>query len=142
MKVSTILDQKGHSVVTVPPEATVDVLADVLAKHNIGAVVVSADGISVDGIVSERDVVRAIATLGADIVDARIDAIMTPAVAVCDAADSTDDLMLTMTERRIRHVPVVADEKLDGIVSIGDVVRVTVAQLEEDKATLLGYITQ
>lgn len=142
MKVSTILDQKGRTVVTVPPDASVAALADVLAQHNIGAVVVSADGVSVEGIVSERDVVRAIAARGVDAVEARIDAIMTPAVAVCEAGDSTDDLMLTMTERRIRHVPVVIDDKLDGIVSIGDVVRVTVAQLEEDKATLLGYITQ
>ncbi len=141
MKVSSILTHKGTDVVTVTPETTVPELARILSEHNIGAVVVSSDGEAVEGIVSERDVVRAIAA-SAEVLTWRVSQIQTEVVEVCEPGDRTAELMSTMTERRIRHIPVVTESKLAGIISIGDVVRVQVAQLEEDKATLLGYITQ
>lgn len=141
MKVKSILAEKGTFVATIAPDATVRELCDLLTEHNIGAAVVSPDGTTVVGIASERDVVRSVARQGAVALDGPVSALMTEVVAVCEPGNSTDDLMVTMTARRIRHVPVVADDALTGIISIGDVVRVTVAELQEEKATLLGYIT-
>lgn len=141
MKVSKILAEKGTFVATVSPQDTVQELCKVLSQHKIGAVVVSDDGEHVVGIASERDVIRSIAIDGAGVLDEPVQSIMTDAVAVCEKDNNTDDLMLTMTERRIRHVPVLEGESLAGIISIGDVVRVTVAELQDEKATLLGYIT-
>ncbi len=141
MKVKSILAEKGSFVATISPDATVTELCALLTEHNIGAAVVSPDGSEVVGIASERDVVRAIAANGREVLDAPVSNVMTGVVAVCEPGNSTDDLMVTMTERRIRHVPVVEAEGLSGIISIGDVVRVTVAELQEEKATLLGYIT-
>lgn len=141
MKVKSILAEKGSFVATISPDATVTELCALLTEHNIGAAVVSPDGSEVVGIASERDVVRAIAKRGAEVLAAPVSDLMTGVVAVCEPDNSTDDLMVTMTERRIRHVPVLKDDSLNGIVSIGDVVRITVAELQEEKATLLGYIT-
>jgi len=141
MRVSSILSDKGSFVATVSPADSVAHLCAVLSEHGIGAAVVTGDGTDVVGIASERDVVRAIAREGAGVLEGPVAEIMTEAVAVCELDNNTDDLMLTMTERRIRHVPVLVDEELAGIISIGDVVRVTVAELQEEKATLLGYIT-
>lgn len=141
MRVSSILSDKGSFVATVSPEDSVAELCAVLSEHGIGAAVVTSDGTDVAGIASERDVVRAIARDGASVLQSPVSQIMTDAVAVCELDNNTDDLMLTMTERRIRHVPVMVDDTLSGIISIGDVVRVTVAELQEEKATLLGYIT-
>lgn len=141
MKVKSILAEKGTFVATISPDASVTDLCAMLTEHNIGAVVVSADGQTVDGIASERDVVRSIAQRGANVLDGPVSSVMTDVVAVCEPTHSTDDLMVTMTARRIRHVPVVEEDSLNGIISIGDVVRVTVAELQEEKATLLGYIT-
>lgn len=141
MKVKSILAEKGSFVATISPDAMVTELCSLLTEHNIGAAVVSPDGSAVVGIASERDVVRAIADRGAEVLAAPVSALMTGVVAVCEPDNSTDDLMVTMTERRIRHLPVLKDDALDGIVSIGDVVRITVAELQEEKATLLGYIT-
>lgn len=141
MKVKSILAEKGTFVATIAPDASVTELCALLTEHNIGAAVVSADGTTVAGIASERDVVRAVARAGASALDGPVSGVMTEVVAVCEPDNSTDDLMVTMTARRIRHVPVVDEESLTGIISIGDVVRVTVAELQEEKATLLGYIT-
>jgi CBS domain-containing protein len=141
MKVQSIIAEKGTFVATIAPEASVLELCALLTEHNIGAAVVSPDGSSVIGIASERDVVRAVARHGASVLEGPVSGLMTEVVAVCEPANSTDDLMVTMTERRIRHLPVVSDDALSGIISIGDVVRVTVAELQEEKATLLGYIT-
>lgn len=141
MKVKSILAEKGTFVATVAPDATVTQLCALLTQHNIGAAVVAPDGGAVVGIASERDVVRAIANRGPGILTAEVREIMTDIVAICEPDNSSADLMATMTERRIRHVPVYSDDALVGIVSIGDVVRVTVEELEEEKATLLGYIT-
>jgi CBS domain-containing protein len=140
MKVKRVLAQKGTYVVTASPELSVAQLCVVLAEHNIGAAVVK-DGDDVVGIASERDVVRAVSESGPDVLHQPVSAIMTDIVAVCEPDNSTDDLMVTMTARRIRHVPVIEEGELHGIVSIGDVVRVAMQELEDEKAMLLGYIT-
>ena len=129
MRISDVLSSKsGGQVVTIPPDATVRDLLGLLARHNIGAVVVSDDGSAVDGIVSERDVVR---RLHEDdtILDGPVSAIMTREVATTEPHTPVDDLRVVMTERRIRHVPVVADGRLVGIISIGDVVKAAMDQL-------------
>lgn len=141
MKVKSVLDQKGTFVATIDPEASVVDLCALLSKHNIGAVVVSPDGKHVVGIASERDVVRALAREGSSVMDKRVADLMTDIVASCEPDNNTDDIMVTMTARRVRHVPVLSNEELVGIISIGDVVRVTMQELEDEKATLLGYIT-
>jgi CBS domain-containing protein len=140
MRVSDVLAHKGHDVVTVRPEATCRELLALLALHNIGAVVVSSDGIAVTGIASERDVVRHLNERGAAILDAQVSQIATLVVATCGPDDSLDDLRETMTLRRIRHIPVVSDGRLIGIVSIGDVVKSTISQLEDEKKHLIDYL--
>jgi len=131
--------KQNRDVVTVHPDATVHELVALLAQHNIGALVVSHDGSSVDGIVSERDVVR---RLGQDesVLDAQVSSIMSADVATCDGHQSTDDLMALMTARRFRHVPVVEDDRLVGIVSIGDVVKSRMADLEFERDQLDSYV--
>ena len=131
--------KQSRDVVTVHPDATVHELVALLAQHNIGALVVSHDGSSVDGIVSERDVVR---RLGQDesVLDAQVSSIMSADVATCDGHQSTDDLMALMTARRFRHVPVVEDDRLVGIVSIGDVVKSRMADLEFERDQLDSYV--
>jgi CBS domain-containing protein len=140
MRINEVLAAKqSRDVVTVHPDATVHELVALLAQHNIGALVVSHDGSSVDGIVSERDVVR---RLGQDesVLDAQVSSIMSVDVATCDGHQSTDDLMALMTARRFRHVPVVEDERLVGIVSIGDVVKSRMADLEFERDQLDSYV--
>jgi CBS domain-containing protein len=142
MRISDVLSSKtGGPVVTIPPDATVRDLLALLAEHNIGAVVVSEDGQAVDGIVSERDVVR---RLHADeaVLDGAVSAIMTREVATTDPHTPVDDLRVVMTERRIRHVPVVTDGKLTGIISIGDVVKSSLDQLRFERDQLDSYVHQ
>lgn len=142
MRVSDVLRSKGDVVATVPPETTVrDVVAG-LREHGVGAFVVSADGRTIDGIVSERDVVRRLATDGAEVLDQPVDAIMTRDVHTCSPAQPLDELNALMTNTRIRHLPVVTDGVLGGIVSIGDVVKARMHALEEDAQRLTDYITQ
>jgi CBS domain-containing protein len=139
--VSDLIKRKGSVVTCAPPGTTVAELLDLLAEHGIGAVVVSADGATVDGIVSERDVVRALRTAGAGLLDAPITDVMTADVAVSAPADTVEDMMRLMTERRIRHVPVVAaGGRLAGIISIGDVVKSRMDELEADRDQLITYI--
>ncbi|RRR98105.1 CBS domain-containing protein [Glycomyces terrestris] len=141
MRISDILRSKGSTVVTIRPEDSVRVLLARLAEHNVGALVVSADGSTVEGIVSERDVARGLHA-DPDVLDAPVSRIMTPEVHTRVLDDSIEDLMVLMTERRIRHVPVVtADGALTGIVSIGDVVKNRIGQLEFEKRQLEGYIS-
>lgn len=141
MHLSTILTAKGGSVVTIRPDDTVASLVALLAEHRIGAVVVSGDGSTIDGIVSERDVVRALADDTA-ITEHAVATIMTSTV-FCAPTDATvEDLMVLMTERRVRHIPVTdSGGALTGIVSIGDVVKARLGELESERAALLGYIT-
>lgn len=140
MRVSDILRFKGHDVVTLPPTATVQTLLDTLAEHNIGAAVVVDEDRDVVGIVSERDVVRA----ARDELtwEAPISTIMTTKVITCTEEEEVEHLARTMTERRIRHLPVVDEDGLVAIVSIGDMVRARLADLEAERDHLTDYIKQ
>ena len=140
MRINEVLAAKSIAeVVTVRPDATVRDLLAVLAEHNIGALVVSVDGSSVDGIVSERDVVRRMQQDEA-LWDSPVTAIMSSDVHTCRGQDSVEAVMALMTMRRIRHVPVVADGSLVGIVSIGDVVKSRMSQLEFERDQLDSYV--
>jgi CBS domain-containing protein len=139
--ISDVLKGKTTGVVTVPPECDVRGLLDVLAEHGIGAVVVSRDGRSVDGIVSERDVVRALAERGTGVLTEPVDGICTREVQTSTPQARVHELMQMMTDRRIRHVPIVVDGTLDGIVSIGDVVKHRMGELEAERSALSNYIT-
>ncbi|MBO3745307.1 CBS domain-containing protein [Streptosporangiaceae bacterium NEAU-GS5] len=140
MLISTILQSKGTSVATVRPDASVSELLAVLADLNIGAVVVSDDGIGISGIVSERDVVRKLRERGASILDDPVSSIMTAEVRTAAPDSNVEELRRTMTNHRIRHVPVVRDGRLVGIVSIGDVVKSAIEELETEKEALVGYL--
>ncbi|WUI03094.1 CBS domain-containing protein [Spirillospora sp. NBC_00431] len=140
MRIRDILRRKGDTVATVRPEATVRQLLAILAEHNIGAVVVSPDGTSISGIVSERDVVRRMHERGAVLLDRPVSDIMTTEVRSCGPGDKVEDLRRTMTEHRFRHVPVVEDGRLAGIVSIGDVVKSAIDELQSEREHLVGYI--
>ena len=141
MRISDVLRGKGASVVTVEPDTDVRTLLGVLAEHGIGAVVVSSDGRSIEGIVSERDIVRALAARGATVLSEQVSEIMTGEVQTCAPDAHIDELMRTMTQGRFRHVPVVVDGALAGIVSIGDVVKRRVDELESERDSLSRYIT-
>ncbi|MGH3500225.1 MAG: CBS domain-containing protein [Nocardioidaceae bacterium] len=140
MRINEVLQSKGDSVVTVPPETTVRDLVDLLRDHNIGAVVVSSGDRSVDGIVSERDVVRALAD-GVGVLDEPVSAIMTTQVWTVGPEESVHELAKLLTEHRVRHVPVVVDGVLQGIVSIGDVVKSRIGELEFERDQLSSYVT-
>ena len=129
MKVNDILRGKGNQVVTISPDSTVRELLALLAEHNVGALVVSTDGIAVAGIVSERDVVRSLHS-NPDAFSEPIRSIMTAEVHTSDPDTHIDDLMRLMTEERIRHIPVTVNDQLAGIVSIGDVVKHRLDELE------------
>ncbi|MFL6140248.1 MAG: CBS domain-containing protein [Labedaea sp.] len=141
MRISDVLRSKGSTVATVGPETSVGGLVAELARHNVGAMVV-VNGAAVVGIVSERDVVRQLNERGASLLDAPVSRIMTTSVFTCLPTDSVDSLAATMTERRIRHMPVVVDGELLGIVSIGDVVKSRIGELESDREQLESYIAR
>jgi len=141
MRISDVLRGKGTQVVTVTPDTKVRRLLAVLAEHGIGAVVVSRDGTSVEGIASERDIVRALAKRGAAVMSEEVTAIYTPQVHTVTPETSLEEVMRMMTERRVRHAPVVVDGGLRGIVSIGDVVKNRMDELETERAALTDYIT-
>jgi CBS domain-containing protein len=141
MRISDVLRVKGTQVVTVTPDTKVRHLLEVLAEHRIGAAVVSVDGASVDGIVSERDIVRALTRRGAAVMSEPVTAIYTADVRTVTPQTSLDDVMRMMTEYRVRHAPVVVDGDLRGIVSIGDVVKSRIDELETERAALTDYIT-
>ncbi len=141
MQVSVLLTGKGADVVTVGPDTTTEEVVAVLARHRIGAVVVSADGRAIDGVLSERDVVRALAADGAAALGRPAAELMTSTVVTCQPDTTVEELMATMTDRRIRHVPVVVDGALAGVVSIGDVVKDRIAALEHEAQALTDYIT-
>lgn len=140
MNVESILRTKGRGVATIGPDETVGAALDVLISRNIGALVVSKDGESVDGIISERDVVHALAERGADLLSLKIAEVMTQPVVTCDPADSIEQLMAEMTNRRFRHFPVVQDGRLCGIVSIGDVVKSRLDEVEYEARSLRSFI--
>ncbi|GGC61081.1 CBS domain-containing protein [Hoyosella rhizosphaerae] len=144
MRISDLLRNKGSEVATISGEATVADLLAMLAERNVGALVV-ADTSSqgkprLVGIVSERDIVRHLHRGGAAVLSARVADIMTTDVYSCVPEDHVDSLAETMTERRVRHMPVIVDDKLVGIVSIGDVVKSRISELESDRQHLESYI--
>jgi CBS domain-containing protein len=141
MRISDLLRSKGTAVATVSRETTVTELLRGLAEHNVGAMVVM-DPEGIAGIVSERDVVRRLNDRGPELLTMPVSEIMTKMVASCSPGDSVDHLSVLMTERRIRHVPVVVDGELAGIISIGDVVKSRMQELEKTQQHLEAYISQ
>jgi len=141
MRISDILRVKGNKVVTVTPGSDVTQLLTLLAEHRIGAVIVSADGSRVDGIVSERDVVRALAVRGAAVLAEPVSAIHTVQVRSVSPEAAVEEVERLMTEHRFRHVPVLEGGVLRGVVSIGDVVKHRIDELETERSSLEGYIT-
>ncbi|HUG83607.1 MAG TPA: CBS domain-containing protein [Euzebya sp.] len=140
--VESIIARKGGQVVTIRPVATLGQAASLLAEHNIGAVVVSADGRTVDGILSERDIVRRFARDdGIATASVSVESTMTREVHVAERTTTVDSLMATMTDHRVRHVPIVDEGTLIGIVSIGDVVKNRMDELETTAASLQQYVT-
>jgi CBS domain-containing protein len=141
MRISDVLRAKGQQVVTVSPDTVVSQLLAVLAEHSIGAVVVSPEGTTVEGIVSERDIVRALAKRGAAVLAEPVTAIHTAEVMTVSPEASLEEVEQLMTARRFRHVPVLVDGRLHGVISIGDVVKQRIDELESERSTLTGYIT-
>ncbi len=141
MRINDVLRGKGDLVVTVRPDATVSNLLDLLAEHRVGALVVSREGTDVAGIVSERDVVRQLQARGPSLLDEPVSTIMTVQVYTCGPEAQLEDLMVMMTERRIRHVPVLEGDRMAGIVSIGDVVKHRIGELQSERDHLTAYIS-
>jgi CBS domain-containing protein len=143
VNVRTILGAKGSGVVTIRDDMSVADAAMTLRDNGIGALIVSNDSQHIDGIVSERDIVRALANHGAGALGRPVSSVMSPDVVTCRAGDAVESLMVSMTERRIRHLPVVDDVGvLGGVISIGDVVKARLGQLEAENQQLYDYITQ
>lgn len=141
MHVHNVLKIKGSAVATIAPAASLTEATASLRDHGVGALVVSRDGRTIDGILSERDVVRALAAHGASTLGDEVASAMSTSVTTCREDDTIDQMMAMMTDRRIRHVPVVDDEGcLAGIISIGDVVKARVGQLEHENSQLHDYI--
>jgi CBS domain-containing protein len=139
MRIADVLRTKGSAVATVAPTATVTELIGELAAHNVGALPV-IDGGRLVGIVSERDVVRRLHAGGPGLLDARVADIMTTEVTTCTPTEDVTDLAAVMTSRRFRHLPVVVEGELTGIVSIGDLVKARIDLLESERAQLQSYI--
>jgi CBS domain-containing protein len=140
MNVETILRNKGNWVATIRSDASVAEAVDILNRERIGAIVVSDDGEAVDGILSERDIVIALGGHDDDLLSRPVGDIMTRAVIACDPSDSVGELMAEMTNRRIRHFPVVADGRLRGIVSIGDLVKSRLDEIEFEANSMRSFI--
>ena len=141
MHVEGILAAKGREVRTVAPDATVGEALRRMRDERVGALVVSADGATVAGIVSDRDVLYAIADRGVGALDEPVDTVMSTKVFTCSAGDRVGAIMATMTQRRIRHIPVVgADGRLVGIVSIGDVVKHRLDEIQGEADAMRDYI--
>lgn len=140
MQVAEILKHKGHDVATIEPSATVAAAVEALRQRGVGALVVTDDGVSIDGILSERDIVRGLGGPARTLLDQTVSSIMTAAVVTCSPNDRIESLMSMMTERRIRHLPVTVDGALRGIISIGDVVKHRLSELENEARLLEDYI--
>ncbi len=140
MQVRDVLRHKGRGVATVSPDVTVADLLSRLAENNVGAMVVTSESGSVRGIVSERDVVRALHRTGSDLLGQTVSSIMTTEVTTASLDDSVESLARIMTESRIRHLPVLEDGRLAGIVSIGDVVKNRLDEVEWEANNLRQFI--
>jgi CBS domain-containing protein len=140
MNVAAILRQKGRAVTTVGPSATLLEIAAKLSAKRIGAIVVVDPQGEVAGIISERDIIRALAAHGPDCLTSSVQEVMTKQVVTCQETDTLDELMAMMTARRFRHLPVLTDGALVGIISIGDVVKHHVAEVEMEATAMRDYI--
>lgn len=140
MTVRTILDEKGHEVQTIAPEATLREAAAMLATKRIGAIVVTDPECRVVGILSERDVVRVIGVDGPGRLEDAVSTVMTAKVVTCEGSETVHQIMESMTAGRFRHLPVVQEGKLVGIISIGDVVKHRVAEMERESHAMREYI--
>ena len=140
MLVSDILKTKGNNVVTVAPDTPVSAAVSTLAEKRIGCIVVTTDGGALAGILSERDVVRMLAEKGGDVLDEPVSALMTAKVVTCAPAQTIANVMEMMTTGRFRHVPVVEEGRLAGMISIGDVVKFRLEETEEEVRQLAAYV--
>ncbi len=142
MLVQQILTSKGGEggVISVTPDAKVADVAQLLSSKRIGTVVVSSDGNALDGILSERDIVRELGKRGAGCLNETVDGMMTSKLVTCTPQDTADGVLKMMTDGRFRHLPVVDDGKLIGLISIGDVVKARLAELSMEKDALQGMI--
>lgn len=141
MTAARILSRKQRDTITIKSSAKISEAIDLLSQNNIGAVVVSDDGRTVAGILSERDIVHGFRRSGAALLETNVRDIMTTSIQTCTMADPLRNLLAVMTERRVRHLPVVEDNELVGIVSIGDVVKLRLDDLVLEAEALRGYIT-
>jgi CBS domain-containing protein len=139
MKVSNVLEVKGTDVFTVRPEETINTLSHRLRALRVGAIIVSSDGSTLDGIISERDVAFGLAEHGADLLGMKVSDLMTRSVVTCTRDSSIADLMKQMTQRRIRHLPVVENGKLVGVISIGDIVKYRLAEMQAEADVMRDY---
>ncbi|HKF74441.1 MAG TPA: CBS domain-containing protein [Stellaceae bacterium] len=140
MNVDAILKVKGDAIVTIRPTATLADAVRLLCQKRIGALVVSANGTEPQGILSERDIVHGLGKEGAALLERRVEDLMTKTVVTCGPQDRVADLMALMTERRIRHIPVLRNGKLAGLVSIGDVVKNRLDEIELETTSLKAYV--
>jgi len=140
VQISQLLRRKGHEVATIDGSESVRAALAVMAEHGIGALVVSADGRHVEGIISERDVARGLHEKGAGLLAQPVSSVMTAQVHTCPPDATVHSMAQTMTDHRVRHVPVVRDGLLVGILSIGDVVKARLDELEEERKQLVDYI--
>lgn len=140
MNVAAILKSKGRAVSTARPETTLLEISQKLAQKKIGAIVIVGEGGMVSGIISERDIIRAISEHGAAALQLQVSSVMTKAVVTCTEMSPIDDLMELMTKGRFRHLPVIEDDKVIGIVSIGDVVKNHIAEVEMEVTAMRGYL--
>ena len=142
MNVQSIIGAKGTEVATIAQTATLGDVVQILGERRIGALVVSGDGRAIEGIISERDIVRAASQSGAAALEASVGSVMSTDVVTCSPGDGVDQLMSLMTDRRIRHLPVVDEQgHLIGIISIGDVVKARLTALEHENRALADYIS-
>jgi CBS domain-containing protein len=141
MLISRILAAKGDDVATISRSAPITDALSKLAFRGVGALVVSEDGVRAEGIISERDIVRALHLSGPEVIDRPVSEAMTELVRTCAPDDHIDELMAIMTDLRVRHLPVVVDGSLVGIVSIGDVVKARIDELERHRTELVEYIS-
>ena len=141
MRVVEVLRSKGTNVVSISPASTLHEAAILLKEHRIGAVLVLDDHGSVSGILSERDIVSSIAKQGASALSTTVQSVMSSKVVTCTSADTLEQLMTLMTEHRIRHLPVVDDAVLVGVISIGDVVKRRISEVSDEARALTDYIT-
>ena len=141
MTAARILSRKGAGTLTIESGAKISQAIDLLSANNVGALIVSDDGTTVAGILSERDIVHGFKRSGASLLETRVGDIMTTDIQTCAPSETLRNMLARMTERRFRHLPVVEDERLVGIVSIGDVVKLRLDDLVAEAEALRGYIT-